>query len=89
MGFERLQPSNLSEAWVLVSPEAGAGQERAVQPKQGCIIAFALDGQTDSQPVIRGSCLSGGGRFGAAVLSLRPVNPEDLQSRLMSEQIAD
>ena len=48
-----------------------------------------LDGQADSQPVIRGSCLSGGDRFGAAVLSLRPVNPEDLQSRLMSEQIAE
>jgi hypothetical protein len=48
-----------------------------------------LDGQTDSQPVIGGSCLSGGDRFGAAVLSLRPVNPEDLQSRLISEQIAE
>jgi hypothetical protein len=48
-----------------------------------------LDGQTDSQPVIGGSCLSGGDRFGAAVLSLRPVNPKDLQSRLISEQIAE
>jgi hypothetical protein len=28
-------------------------------------------------------------RLGAAVLSLRPVNPEDFQSRLMSEQIAE